>query len=265
MRAPLAVVAGTAPEHVDEVLRIVAGELESLAEHGITDRELAVAKGNLRAEFLLSGEDFGARMSRLGASTCCTAKLATSTTSWVASMRSPSTKWRPKRHAGRVASHAECGGALRSGGSGCPRARDGRPVGFSHVQGRCGRRRRPDGSGGLPGRGRGGRSRTGGGGRSGPCRRVGRGHHHRRLGRHPGRGRDRDRRRLHGGRGHPGQPGHVRRGRDPRRGRDDRALRRRPRGGGANSSPARQPMRSLRPTSPSAPSCSCTSARWPHR
>ncbi len=64
----LAVVAGTAPEHVDEVLRIVAGELELLAQSGITDRELAVAKGNLRAELLLSGEDSGARMSRIGAS-----------------------------------------------------------------------------------------------------------------------------------------------------------------------------------------------------
>ena len=64
----LAVVVGTAPEHVDEVLRIVSGELELLAEHGITDRELAIAKGNLRAEMLLSGEDSGARMSRIGAS-----------------------------------------------------------------------------------------------------------------------------------------------------------------------------------------------------
>jgi predicted Zn-dependent peptidase len=63
----LAVVVGTAPDNVDEVLRIVAGELELLAEHGITDRELAVAKGNLRAEMLLSGEDSGARMGRIGA------------------------------------------------------------------------------------------------------------------------------------------------------------------------------------------------------
>src|ERR1700728_1099818 len=62
----LAVVVGTAPEHVPEVLRIVSGELELLAEHGITDRELAVAKGNLRAEMLLSGEDSGARMGRIG-------------------------------------------------------------------------------------------------------------------------------------------------------------------------------------------------------
>jgi predicted Zn-dependent peptidase len=64
----LAVVVGTAPEHVDEVLRIVEGELELLATEGVTDRELAVAKGNLRAETLLAGEDSGARMSRIGAS-----------------------------------------------------------------------------------------------------------------------------------------------------------------------------------------------------
>jgi predicted Zn-dependent peptidase len=64
----LAVVVGTAPEHVDEVLRIVEGELELLATEGVTERELAVAKGNLRAETLLAGEDSGARMSRIGAS-----------------------------------------------------------------------------------------------------------------------------------------------------------------------------------------------------
>jgi predicted Zn-dependent peptidase len=64
----LAVVAGTAPEHVDEVLRIVENELELLATEGVTERELAIAKGNLRAETLLSGEDSGARMSRIGAS-----------------------------------------------------------------------------------------------------------------------------------------------------------------------------------------------------
>jgi len=64
----LAVVVGTAPEHVDEVLQIVSAEFELLAAEGVTDRELAVAKGNLRAEILLSSEDSGARMSRLGAS-----------------------------------------------------------------------------------------------------------------------------------------------------------------------------------------------------
>ena len=65
----LAVVVGTAPEHVDEVLRHRAARSSSCwPPTGVTDRELAVAKGNLRAEMLLSGEDSGARMSRLGAS-----------------------------------------------------------------------------------------------------------------------------------------------------------------------------------------------------
>jgi predicted Zn-dependent peptidase len=64
----LCVMAGTAPHHVDEVLRIVTGELELLADEGVTPRELAVAKGNLRADMLLSFEDSGARMSRLGSS-----------------------------------------------------------------------------------------------------------------------------------------------------------------------------------------------------
>jgi predicted Zn-dependent peptidase len=59
---------GTAPEHVPEVLDIVASELEKLGAEGITERELAIAKGNLRAETLLACEDSGARMSRIGAS-----------------------------------------------------------------------------------------------------------------------------------------------------------------------------------------------------
>ena len=59
---------GTAPEHVPEVLDIVATELAVLGAEGITERELAIAKGNLRAETLLACEDSGARMSRIGAS-----------------------------------------------------------------------------------------------------------------------------------------------------------------------------------------------------
>jgi predicted Zn-dependent peptidase len=59
---------GTAPEQVDQVLEIVTGEIEELASRGITPRELDVAKGNLRSETLLSCEDSGARMSRLGTS-----------------------------------------------------------------------------------------------------------------------------------------------------------------------------------------------------
>ncbi|HVB93416.1 MAG TPA: pitrilysin family protein [Acidimicrobiales bacterium] len=63
----LSVGMGTSPEHVSEVLKIVVGELEALGADGITERELAVAKGNLRAESVLACEDSGARMGRIGA------------------------------------------------------------------------------------------------------------------------------------------------------------------------------------------------------
>jgi predicted Zn-dependent peptidase len=63
----LSVGMGTSPDHVTEVLKIVVGELESLGADGITERELAVAKGNLRAESILACEDSGARMGRIGA------------------------------------------------------------------------------------------------------------------------------------------------------------------------------------------------------
>ncbi len=59
---------GTAPEHAREVLALVHGELDCMGDKGITARELAVAKGHLRAETLLSLEDSGARMSRIGSS-----------------------------------------------------------------------------------------------------------------------------------------------------------------------------------------------------
>ena len=59
---------GTAPEHVGEVLAIATRTLDEMGEDGLTDRELAIAKGNLRAETLLSCEDSGSRMSRVGGS-----------------------------------------------------------------------------------------------------------------------------------------------------------------------------------------------------
>lgn len=64
----ICVMAGTAPEHLGEVLRITLGEIDRLAEGGITGRELDIAKGNLRADMLLSLEDSGSRMSWLGSS-----------------------------------------------------------------------------------------------------------------------------------------------------------------------------------------------------
>ncbi|MGA2527612.1 MAG: pitrilysin family protein [Acidimicrobiales bacterium] len=62
----LAVSVGTAPEHAHEVLGLLHGELDRLGAEGITQRELEVAKGHLRADMLLSLEDSGSRMSRIG-------------------------------------------------------------------------------------------------------------------------------------------------------------------------------------------------------
>ena len=64
----LTVSVGTSPDHAHEVLRLVTQELEDLAAHGVTDRELSLAKGHVEADTLLSLEDSGARMSRIGAS-----------------------------------------------------------------------------------------------------------------------------------------------------------------------------------------------------
>lgn len=64
----LTVSVGTAPEHAPEVLELVRAELDAVTAGGITERELEVAKGSLSAELLLSLEDSGARMSRIGGS-----------------------------------------------------------------------------------------------------------------------------------------------------------------------------------------------------
>ncbi|HEV2360230.1 MAG TPA: pitrilysin family protein, partial [Acidimicrobiales bacterium] len=62
----LSVSVGTAPDNAHEVLGLVLEELSDIAAKGITPRELEVAKGHLRADLLLSLEDSGSRMSRIG-------------------------------------------------------------------------------------------------------------------------------------------------------------------------------------------------------
>jgi len=64
----LSVSVGTSPDNAHEVLAIVRHELEDLAADGVTGRELDLAKGHVTADTLLSLEDSGARMSRIGAS-----------------------------------------------------------------------------------------------------------------------------------------------------------------------------------------------------
>jgi predicted Zn-dependent peptidase len=64
----LVVYAGTAPARLGEVRALVYEELDRLAQDGITDAELRVAKGYLEGSTVLGLEDSGGRMSRIGKS-----------------------------------------------------------------------------------------------------------------------------------------------------------------------------------------------------
>lgn len=62
------VAAGTAPQRVDEVLQVIDRVLAELLDEGVTDDELATAKGFVEGATLLGLEDSGSRMNRLGGS-----------------------------------------------------------------------------------------------------------------------------------------------------------------------------------------------------
>jgi predicted Zn-dependent peptidase len=62
----LCVAVGTAPEHAERVLELVAQEVDDLAGGGTSQHEVDVARQALRADALLGEEDSGQVMSRLG-------------------------------------------------------------------------------------------------------------------------------------------------------------------------------------------------------
>jgi predicted Zn-dependent peptidase len=65
----LAVYCGTAPERADETLDVVRGELDRMVtDGGVSDRELAGAKGHLTGSLALSLESSSSRMHRIGRS-----------------------------------------------------------------------------------------------------------------------------------------------------------------------------------------------------
>ena len=67
--------AGCAPSNVDEVCAVMVGEFERLAADGVTDRELARVRGQIRGAMVLGGEDSLARMGRLGRGEVVTGRL----------------------------------------------------------------------------------------------------------------------------------------------------------------------------------------------
>jgi predicted Zn-dependent peptidase len=63
----LAVYAGTAPEHVDELLTVVTDELDRIVrDGGVTGDELTAAKGHLTGSLALALESSSSRMHRIG-------------------------------------------------------------------------------------------------------------------------------------------------------------------------------------------------------
>jgi predicted Zn-dependent peptidase len=60
--------AGTAPSRVGELLSVVDDEVAKLVASGVTESELAVAKGYIEGSMVLGLEDSGSRMARLGRS-----------------------------------------------------------------------------------------------------------------------------------------------------------------------------------------------------
>jgi predicted Zn-dependent peptidase len=62
------VYAGTAPSRVGELLAVIDDEVGKLVASGVTEGELAVAKGYIEGSLVLGLEDSGSRMARLGRS-----------------------------------------------------------------------------------------------------------------------------------------------------------------------------------------------------
>jgi predicted Zn-dependent peptidase len=71
----VAVYAGTNPSRATEVMELVKEEIERLVEKGVTAEEVARAKGHIKGNLVLSLEDSGSRMTRLGKAEVCGGEL----------------------------------------------------------------------------------------------------------------------------------------------------------------------------------------------
>ncbi|MEW6554933.1 MAG: pitrilysin family protein [Actinomycetota bacterium] len=71
----VAVYAGTNPENVSAVLELIKEEIDLLLERGISEEELERAKGHIKGNLVLSLEDSGSRMTRLGKAEICAGEI----------------------------------------------------------------------------------------------------------------------------------------------------------------------------------------------
>jgi len=67
----VAVYAGTNPENVSAVLELIKEEIELMLDKGLSEEELERAKGHIKGNLVLSLEDSGSRMTRLGKAEIC--------------------------------------------------------------------------------------------------------------------------------------------------------------------------------------------------
>jgi predicted Zn-dependent peptidase len=71
----VAVYAGTNPENVSAVLELIKEEIDQMLDRGITPEELDRAKGHIKGNLVLSLEDSGSRMTRLGKAEICQGEI----------------------------------------------------------------------------------------------------------------------------------------------------------------------------------------------
>lgn len=71
------VYAGTLPQNAETVIDLVLEEIQSVVRDGITEAELARSKGNVKGSLVLSSEDPGSRMNRLGRQQVTTGEILT--------------------------------------------------------------------------------------------------------------------------------------------------------------------------------------------
>jgi predicted Zn-dependent peptidase len=71
------VYAGTTPQNADTVVELIRDEIASVVANGITESELERAKGHVKGSLVLSSEDPGSRMNRLGRQQLTTGEILT--------------------------------------------------------------------------------------------------------------------------------------------------------------------------------------------
>ncbi len=67
----VAVYAGTSPQNVSAVMELIKEEIARLTEKGVSEEELARSKDHIKGSLVLSLEDSGSRMTRIGKAEVC--------------------------------------------------------------------------------------------------------------------------------------------------------------------------------------------------